>query len=295
MPTATRGPSRVRAPTIQALREVCQVPIKGGALWQDPVYRFVSIYVTRVAVAVRASANEVTGVSLLAGLVGGALWLWPSTATFLVAAVLLQIGMLLDYVDGEVARWNGKASVAGRFIEGVGGDVTDPLILLAVAWGVSGFVAPELAPVVVGLGVAGAVAQVVFRWTPQVMLACLAMVYMGQANPESGEATPAPITDPGAKGWLGRGLMLSHPVYRRLRAPFFHPNFLMLLTGAAVCDAAALALWGSVPVSTAVVVAYGVATPIFAIWQILHAAFTGEAERRYIALFVERTAFKAHL
>lgn len=284
-----------RTPTIAELRAVCQEPIRAAALWQDPLYRHLSAYLTWVAVRLNRSPNQITLLSLAAGLAAGLLWLDPRPLALVLAAVLLQVDMILDYVDGEVARWTGRASVSGRFVEGIGGDVTDPLILIGLAWGAASSLPDPWSGWTLALGVLGALSQLVFRWTPVVLLASITAVYMGRVDRDCGEATPQPSEQAGPHGSLGRLFRRVHPIFSRCRAPFFHPNFLILLTPVAAIDAIALATLGELPATTAVVCFYGVATPCLALWQILYAATSGVAEHRYRALYNDRRAFRMHL
>lgn len=63
------------------------------------------------------SANQVTVLSFLIGLGGCVMIALGDFFTTLLGIILLQIWILLDYADGNVARYNGKCTPLGAFID----------------------------------------------------------------------------------------------------------------------------------------------------------------------------------
>jgi phosphatidylglycerophosphate synthase len=96
-----------------------------------------SVHVTRWLLAhSRVSPNQITIVSLVVGL--GAAAAFAATDPWVVAAGLLAFHahVLLDYVDGEVARCRGQTSVRGAYLDLITDRVTFPLLIFCAGLGV---------------------------------------------------------------------------------------------------------------------------------------------------------------
>lgn len=76
-----------------------------------------SPYLTVVCLKLGLSPDQVTIVGGAFGAAGVALLLLPLGIWSVVAVVALQIGYLLDFSDGQVARLTGRASVAGGYLD----------------------------------------------------------------------------------------------------------------------------------------------------------------------------------
>src|SRR5216117_1858065 len=95
-----------------------------------------SVHVTRWLLAhTRVSPNQITIVSLAIGL--GAAAAFAATDPRVVVAGLLAFHahVLLDYVDGEVARCRGLTSVRGAYLDLITDRVTFPLFIFCSAAG----------------------------------------------------------------------------------------------------------------------------------------------------------------
>jgi phosphatidylglycerophosphate synthase len=62
----------------------------------------------------------VTAGFIVCGVVAGAVVAVGGLASAIVAAVLVQAYLLLDCADGELARWSGRTSVTGVYLDGIG-------------------------------------------------------------------------------------------------------------------------------------------------------------------------------
>lgn len=104
---------------LKRLSQICQKPrYREVGNWM--VRRFLrdaALPITWLLVHTPVTANQVTTASLFLGLLGILFFAIPSKAFFLAGAVLLQIWYLLDHVDGQIARYRGTASLAGRFFD----------------------------------------------------------------------------------------------------------------------------------------------------------------------------------
>jgi len=124
-------------PSVAELRAVTQPDAVLGRAnaehWAGRLYmRSVSPYLTRVLVGTRLSANGVTWLMIGSGLLAaGALSLsgvLAATGTVL----LIQLQLLFDCSDGEVARWRGTCSPAGIYLDRIGHYSTEAALAAAL-------------------------------------------------------------------------------------------------------------------------------------------------------------------
>ena len=117
--------SRSAQPTIAELREVTQPPSvrtrAGAEHWVASVYlRDLSPYLTRVLLRAGFSANGVTWLMIAAAALAAVLTGWPGIISAVLVVLSIQLQMLLDCCDGEVARWRGTSSPRGVYLDRVG-------------------------------------------------------------------------------------------------------------------------------------------------------------------------------
>ncbi|HEX6459189.1 MAG TPA: CDP-alcohol phosphatidyltransferase family protein [Thermoleophilaceae bacterium] len=84
-----------------------------------------SPYLTRLLLPTRISPNQVTGMMTLVGLAAAALTSLPSIAAAVGAALLVQLQLLLDCSDGELARVRGQSSPAGIYLDRIAHYLTE--------------------------------------------------------------------------------------------------------------------------------------------------------------------------
>jgi phosphatidylglycerophosphate synthase len=149
--TAPR-PSR---PSIEELRRVTQpesVRTRAGAEhWVASAYlRDISPHLTRVLLRAGFSANGVTWLMILCAVLAAVLTGWPGVFSAVLVVVLVQLQMLVDCSDGEVARWRETSSPLGVYLDRVGHYVAECGI--AVALGVRATGAVQLGGVWISLG-----------------------------------------------------------------------------------------------------------------------------------------------
>jgi len=97
--------------------------------WSGRLYlRHLSIYVTRILVPTGISANGVTWLMALIGLAGAAILVTGKWWALLVCALLMQLQVLVDCSDGEVARWRGTSSASGIYIDRIGHYLTESFL-----------------------------------------------------------------------------------------------------------------------------------------------------------------------
>jgi phosphatidylglycerophosphate synthase len=109
-------------PSIAELRAVTQpealLARPGGEHWAGRLYmRRLSPYLTRLLVGTPLSANAVTGLMIPAGLLAALSLSFPGILPAVGAVALVQVQLLLDCADGEVARWRRTESPAGVYLD----------------------------------------------------------------------------------------------------------------------------------------------------------------------------------
>ncbi len=90
---------------------------------------------TWVAVKIGATPNQVTIVSFLIGLYSAYSFSRGEFLHTLLGAVLLQVSIIVDCVDGELARYTRKFSKLGAWLDAVTDRVKEYLVYLGLAYG----------------------------------------------------------------------------------------------------------------------------------------------------------------
>jgi phosphatidylglycerophosphate synthase len=140
-------------PSISELRALAQptsvLQRRGAEHWTGHLYmRRISIYGTRLALRVGLSANSVTALMIVTGLVAVGVVAVPGLWTAIAGALLVQLYLGLDCVDGEVARVRGTEGTRGVYLDRLGHYLVEGGLLAALGMRASD---GALEPVVVGL------------------------------------------------------------------------------------------------------------------------------------------------
>jgi phosphatidylglycerophosphate synthase len=99
------------------------------------VLRKFSKILTWVAVRVGATPNQVTTLSFLIGLYSAYSFSRGEFLHTLLGAILLQVSIIVDCVDGELARYTRKFSKLGAWLDAVTDRVKEYLVYLGLAYG----------------------------------------------------------------------------------------------------------------------------------------------------------------
>jgi phosphatidylglycerophosphate synthase len=159
--------ARSSKPSVAELRAATQPPSiferNSGEHWAGRLYvRRLSPYATRALL--RLHPNTVTWLMILAGVAAGGVLavhghIWPAA----VALVLIQLQILLDCSDGEVARWKGISSPVGVYLDRLGHWLTETALPIGLGIGahrpVLGLVAAVLQLLIKGESALVAVAR----------------------------------------------------------------------------------------------------------------------------------------
>jgi len=106
----------------------------GDGFFSTFVIRPMSRRLTRFGLAHGWSPNVVTVTSLALGLLAAGLAATDSRWAWVAAAVLLQLALVVDCVDGEIARFTRRFSALGAWLDAVGDRVKEYSLIAAVAW-----------------------------------------------------------------------------------------------------------------------------------------------------------------
>ena len=93
----------------------------------DPYAKYfirpISIWFTWVFVRTPLNANHVTIIQEIFGIIGAVLF---ACGRFVLGALFLQLGFIMDNSDGEVARWKNQQSESGKFLDLIGHMIVIP-------------------------------------------------------------------------------------------------------------------------------------------------------------------------
>ena len=129
----------VRSPTpsVAELRAATQPPSlferNSGEHWAGKLYmRRVSPFVTRLLLRTGLSPNAVTWVMILDGVAAAGVLTLPGVGAAVGAFLLIQLQLLLDCVDGEMARWLDRRSPVGVYLDRIGHYLTETALPIAL-------------------------------------------------------------------------------------------------------------------------------------------------------------------
>ncbi|HET6694554.1 MAG TPA: CDP-alcohol phosphatidyltransferase family protein [Pedococcus sp.] len=131
-------------PSLAELRAVAQPPEHiaryNSEHWAGALYiRHLSIYATRALLPTGISPNGVTWLMIAVGVLGALAIPLPGLVGPVLAVLAMQVQILLDCSDGEVARWRQKFSPAGIYLDRIGHYATEAAIPAAVGLRADGY------------------------------------------------------------------------------------------------------------------------------------------------------------
>ena len=119
-------------PTLKNLKKIVQKEIEPEP-YAKYVVRPISILFTWVFVRTPISANQVTIFQEILGVIGAILF---GFGRFVLGALFLQLGYILDCSDGEVARWKNQQSESGKFLDLIGHMIVIPFYYFGLGLGI---------------------------------------------------------------------------------------------------------------------------------------------------------------
>lgn len=117
-------------PSVAELRAVAQPPAvlsrANAEHWAGIAYgRKISIHLTRMLVNTRVTPDGLTWAMIVAGGLSAIALSFPGAWTAVLAALLIQAQLILDCMDGELARWRNKTGASGVYLDRIGHYVTE--------------------------------------------------------------------------------------------------------------------------------------------------------------------------
>lgn len=101
------------------------------------VMRKFSIYLTLLLVKLKFTPNMVTISAMVFGIIGCGIWMLGTDLTFIAGGIFFQMMYLFDCSDGELARYLGKSSLQGVFLDLMGHYVVNFTMILGAGVGLS--------------------------------------------------------------------------------------------------------------------------------------------------------------
>ena len=120
--------------SIKELRKKCQ-PNAEASLFIDKIYRKISIYVTKLFLYTPITANQVTFLMMLVGILSAVFYIKGEYFYSLFAIFLFHIYILLDFVDGEVAKYRKQFTRRGAYLDLMSHIIINPLLIMGMAIG----------------------------------------------------------------------------------------------------------------------------------------------------------------
>ncbi|MGW8457123.1 CDP-alcohol phosphatidyltransferase family protein [Streptomyces niveus] len=122
-------------PSVAELRPVVHPPgvkdRRSGEHWGGRLYmREISLRVDRYLVNTSVTPNQVTYVMTVAGALALPALLVPGIAGAVLGVLAVQLYLLLDCVDGEIARWKKQYSMTGVYLDRVAAYLCDAAVLV---------------------------------------------------------------------------------------------------------------------------------------------------------------------
>ena len=123
--------------------------------WAGRLYmRRLSPHATWVFARLGWSPNMVTAGFVVCGVAAGVVVAFGGLWSAIAAAVLIQAYLLFDCSDGELARWSGKTSAAGVYLDGIGHYLGEAALLAGLGFRAQGHLSVAGGYVTAGLAAA---------------------------------------------------------------------------------------------------------------------------------------------
>lgn len=123
--------------SIKELREICYKDSKGRRpLYMEWVTMKISIYVTKFLLYTPIRADHVTIGMVLLAILGSVFMAFGDLKSMLIGILIIHFTVVLDNVNGEVARYRKEGSMMGTFLEQYYHELSVPFIFFSLGFGV---------------------------------------------------------------------------------------------------------------------------------------------------------------
>jgi len=120
------------AVNIDELRKIQHKP------YEDLYLRFFrkfSIYLTWLLLHTKITANQVTTLSIIVGIVGTLFFVSANPVYWIFGYIVLQLSLLLDVSDGEVARYRKNVSGFGNYLDDLNHVIASSFLFITMTFG----------------------------------------------------------------------------------------------------------------------------------------------------------------
>ena len=104
-------------------------PLKG-------IFRYLAIVISKPISKTNITANQITLLSFFICLISAPFFFTSNKIFLIIGAVLLNLGFLFDYVDGEIARIKNQSSKFGHWLDLTFDRILDCIVFLSIIFGV---------------------------------------------------------------------------------------------------------------------------------------------------------------
>ena len=149
---------------IKKLREIAQAGKVEGRerpWFYRSLQRGPSIYITTLFLKTSISPNSISFLSIIVGILGTIILFLPGYGPLIIALLLFYLNILLDKVDGEVARYRKIFSLKGIFLDNINHLLIPALFFMGMTFRITLF--GDLNYFVLLAGFGGAIAMALIR------------------------------------------------------------------------------------------------------------------------------------
>ena len=186
---------------------------------QDRLFVPVAMCLVWLFVRIGVSGNAVSWLSALAAVLGAFLLTSSDSSVVLIGSFGYILWCLLDYVDGAVARFNGKGSVAGQYIDWIMHVIAHIAIIAGIAIGAMNSVGAWIYPfAILGIVAAGlSYAKFSMAW----FAVCMEQQQRRASSHDAQNRAETEIMPASGRLWLWFDYI------RRFTVVIFHENWLI--------------------------------------------------------------------
>ncbi len=116
------------------LEKMNKLPEAGRFFDVNALWYFPNRWVVRSLYPLPISANQITFLALIMGLASAGFYAFGGEQALVWGAVFLYVKLLLDNVDGPLARLRGEVSRLGRFLDSFSDFTVAVLVYGAITW-----------------------------------------------------------------------------------------------------------------------------------------------------------------
>lgn len=239
-----------------------------------------SIFLTWLLVRTPLTPNTITLLSILSGLGGAYFLLCPDWNIKLLAIFFFYLHLVLDRVDGEVARYKKQFSLKGIYLDEVNHYIVPPLFFLSLAWGLKDITTYSESFVLL-TGIWAGFASILLRLTHNIPYGIFLKKYAKHRDIFPFPEIPATISD------MRQVHSVLYPLFRFCHQ--FHDFFLtlVLFTIALLIEQYAVRNGFLFPYTSLLLFGYAIYLPLIVLENIYKGVTTIEARMEEISSILE--------